>query len=109
MGVGDENMVDGFDGNLHLVQDAQDAVAAAGVHHEILVFVPQSEAGIIAAGHQGVPRPEHIQFFHNNLHPFFFQKSMIYYWKGFRESAASHTYGTIEMTETQYKKGAGTL
>ena len=61
--VGHEEMVDVLDRNTHVLKDAKDSVSAACIHHEIFVFVAQSESSIVKIRYGSISGAEYVEDF----------------------------------------------
>ena len=64
MGVGHDQMTDGSVRHVCLCQLGENAVAAAGIHKDVIVAALQGEAGVVTLGHHGVAGAKNDQFFH---------------------------------------------
>ena len=72
MFMGHKKVVDIFNRHTHIVENLEDSVAAAGIHHKIFVAVAQGETGIIKVRYRSVSGTEYIKNFsvHEKFSPF---------------------------------------
>ena len=74
--MGHEQMMDLRIIDLHILQNPQDAVAAAGIDHEILVAVTQGKAGIVIMSGIGVAGAEYVKLFHRMSYSLSFRENL---------------------------------